>query len=120
MKFDPQKDVKRILFIIIASFIMALNIKTFVHTGGLYPGGATGLTILIQSIGTNFFNIEVPYTLVNLLLKIQLHQAIKTLPCQQLKQQKIPLIYLLILKILMVRLYFIHLIQIHIIFTMMN
>ena len=47
---------------------MALNIKTFVHTGGLYPGGATGLTILIQSIGTKFFNIEVPYTLVNLLL----------------------------------------------------
>ena len=68
MKFEPQKDIKRIIVIIIASFIMALNIKTFVRTGGLYPGGATGLTILIQSIGMQFFNIELPYTIVNLLL----------------------------------------------------
>ena len=68
MKFDPQKDIKRIIVIIISSFVMALNIKTFVRTGGLYPGGATGLTILIQSIGTKFFNIELPYTIVNLLL----------------------------------------------------
>lgn len=68
MKFDPKKDVKRILVIFVASFIMALNLKTFVHTGGLYPGGATGLTILIQSIGLKYFNVEVPYTIVNLLL----------------------------------------------------
>ena len=68
MKFDPKKDIKRIIMIVIASFVMALNIKTFVRTGGLYPGGATGLTILIQSIGTKFFNVEVPYTIVNLLL----------------------------------------------------
>ena len=68
MKFDPKKDMKRILVIIVASFVMALNIKTFVRTGGLYPGGATGLTILIQSIGTKYFNVEVPYTVVNLLL----------------------------------------------------
>ena len=68
MKFDPQKDIKRIIMIVIASFIMALNIKTFVQTGGLYPGGATGLTILIQSIGIQYFHIELPYTLVNLLL----------------------------------------------------
>ncbi|MBR5584358.1 MAG: YitT family protein, partial [Lachnospiraceae bacterium] len=51
MKFDPKKDIKRILVIVVASFVMALNIKTFVRTGGLYPGGATGLTILIQNIG---------------------------------------------------------------------
>lgn len=68
MKFDPKKDVKRILVIFVASFIMALNLKTFVHAGGLYPGGATGLTILIQSIGLKYFNVEVPYTIVNLLL----------------------------------------------------
>lgn len=68
MKFDPQKDIKRIIVICIASLIMALNINTFVRTGGLYPGGATGLTILIQSIGEQFFHVELPYTIVNLLL----------------------------------------------------
>ena len=36
------------ILILVCSVIVALNINTFVHTGGLYPGGATGLSILIQ------------------------------------------------------------------------
>ena len=47
MKFSVKEDGKRILVIFLASLLMALNIKSFVRTGGLYPGGATGLTILI-------------------------------------------------------------------------
>jgi uncharacterized membrane-anchored protein YitT (DUF2179 family) len=47
---------------------MAVNIKTFVRTGGLYPGGATGLTILIQRAGEKFFGIQLPYTVINLIL----------------------------------------------------
>lgn len=70
MTFDLKKDSKRIVVICLASVIMAVNIKTFVSTGGLYPGGATGLTILIQSIFERFFGIAVPYTLVNLLLNV--------------------------------------------------
>lgn len=68
MNFDLKKDIKRIVVICIASVVMALNIKTFVRTGGLYPGGATGLTILIQSIASQFFHVELPYTVINLLL----------------------------------------------------
>lgn len=68
MKFDTKEDGKRILVICLASALMALNIKTFVRTGGLYPGGATGLTILIQHISQAFLGVELPYTLVNLLL----------------------------------------------------
>lgn len=49
---------------------MAVNIKTFVSTGGLYPGGASGLTILIQSVFKNFWGISIPYSLVNLLLNV--------------------------------------------------
>lgn len=70
MTFDLKKDGKRIVVICLASVIMAVNIKTFVSTGGLYPGGATGLTILIQSIFERFLGIKVPYTLVNLLLNV--------------------------------------------------
>lgn len=70
MHFDRKKDIKRTIVICIASVVMAVNIKTFVRTGGLYPGGATGLTILIQAIAQRFFNVEVPYTVVNLLLNI--------------------------------------------------
>lgn len=68
MKFTLKEDGKRILVITAAAFLMALNIKTFVRTGGLYPGGATGLTILFQRIGQMLFRVEMPYTLINLLL----------------------------------------------------
>lgn len=68
MKFDLKEDGKRILVICLASVLMAVNIKTFVQTGGLYPGGVTGLTILIQRAAEMFFHISVPYTPVNLLL----------------------------------------------------
>lgn len=63
-----KREVRKILIIILAALLMAVNIKTFVRTGGLYPGGATGLTILIQRIAELFFHIEIPYSIVNLLL----------------------------------------------------
>ncbi len=68
MKMNWKEDGRRILIVCLAAVIMALNIKTFVRTGGLFPGGATGLTILIQRSARMFFHIEVPYTLVNVIL----------------------------------------------------
>ncbi len=68
MKFEWRKDIRRILAICLASALMAANIKTFVHTGGLYPGGATGLTVLIQRVALLYFDVALPYTLINLAL----------------------------------------------------
>ena len=68
MKFSLKEDGKRILVVCFAAVLMAVNIKSFVRTGGLYPGGATGLTILLQRIGELLFRIEIPYTVLNLLL----------------------------------------------------
>ena len=68
MKFEPKEDIKRIIVVCIAAVIMALNIKSFVRTGGLYPGGATGLALLIQRAGDMFFRVEIPYTVVNVAL----------------------------------------------------
>lgn len=70
MKFSFKEDAKRIIVICIASVIMALNIKTFVRTGGLYPGGVSGLTLLIQRIVELHFGFELPYTLINLILNL--------------------------------------------------
>lgn len=67
----PKKETNiaaRVFVIVIASFIFAVNIKTFVHTGGLIPGGATGLTLLIQEIFDKFFSVSIPYTPVNILI----------------------------------------------------
>ena len=47
---------------------MALNTKTFVNTGGLYPGGVTGLTILIQRIFKLLLDITLPFSVVNIFL----------------------------------------------------
>ncbi len=58
----------RIFIIILASCLMAVNINTFVHTGGLLPGGATGLSLLIQEVALKMFNISLPYTLINVLI----------------------------------------------------
>ena len=60
MKFSVKEDAKRVIVIVIASLLMAGNIKTFVRTGGLYPGGATGMTILIQRAAEMFFHMEIP------------------------------------------------------------
>ena len=60
MKFNPKEDIKRIVVVCLASVIMALNIKSFVRTGGLYPGGATGLALLIQRVAELFFHAAVP------------------------------------------------------------
>ena len=63
-----KKDLVRLLVVCLAAVLMALNIKSFVRTGGLYPGGATGLTLLLQRVFELWFHIELPYTVVNVLL----------------------------------------------------
>ena len=68
MTFSLKEDGRRLLVITLAAVIMALNINTFVHTGGLYPGGMSGLTLLIQRSAQMFFGVSLPYTLINLLL----------------------------------------------------
>ena len=52
------------------SCVMAMNIKSFVRAGGLFPGGFTGLTLLIQQAADKFFHFSVPYSAVNLLLNL--------------------------------------------------
>ena len=68
MTFDLKKDWRRILIVLIASALMAFNIKSFVHAGDLFPGGVTGLTVLIQRLAEKFFGLKLPYSPINLLL----------------------------------------------------
>jgi uncharacterized membrane-anchored protein YitT (DUF2179 family) len=43
---------------------MAFNINTFVHAGGLIPGGFTGLTLLIQEICLRYGGFHIPFSIV--------------------------------------------------------
>lgn len=60
--------IKRLLLIVLASVVMAANIKSFVDAGGLFPGGFNGLTLLIQRSAQQFGGVALPFTAINLLL----------------------------------------------------
>lgn len=60
--------VKRFALVLCGAVIMAINLNTFVHTGGLFPGGFTGVTLLVQEVFLKYARITVPYTLIYLLL----------------------------------------------------
>lgn len=63
-----KKHVTSLICVLIASLIMSINIKSFVRAGNLIPGGFTGLSLLLQrSVGT-FLGIELPYSVINIVL----------------------------------------------------
>lgn len=66
-KEQTRKKYLRPFAVLLAAVIMSLNIKIMVRNGGLYPGGATGLTVLTQTIFEKFFHMEVSYTIINII-----------------------------------------------------
>lgn len=70
MKNDLRKNIMTLAAVTIAAFLMALNTKTFVNTGGLYPGGITGLTILLQRVFRMTFGLTVPFSVINIILNL--------------------------------------------------
>lgn len=63
-------EVKTFLALTIASCVIAFNLKSFVQTGALFPGGFSGVAILIQQIAYKFFNIEIAYSIIYLPLNL--------------------------------------------------
>lgn len=63
-----QKHILSLTCVMIASLIMSINIKSFVRAGNLIPGGFTGLSLLTQRSASMFFNIEIPYSVINISL----------------------------------------------------
>lgn len=69
-KINFKKEIKTIIALTIASCIMAFNLKSFVQTGGLFPGGFSGLTVLIQRVAELFFDLHIPYSALYLPLNL--------------------------------------------------
>ena len=64
------RDAQRILLCISAGVLMAVNLRTFVHAGGLFTGGISGLTVLIQDIFEKYLDIDISYGRLYLLLNL--------------------------------------------------
>ena len=65
-----KTTIIRYILLTAAAAIFAFNLKSFIRTGNLIPGGFSGITVLVQQIGRQFFNVEIPYSLVYLPLNI--------------------------------------------------
>ena len=63
-----KSDIQRLLLVLVGAFVMALNIRIFVRAGDMFPGGFNGLTLLIQRTASQYLHIELPFSLINLLL----------------------------------------------------
>ncbi len=63
-----KHDGMRFLVVLAAAALMALNLRSFVRAGGLFPGGVTGLSVLIQRTLLTYFHLQVPYSVINLCL----------------------------------------------------
>jgi uncharacterized membrane-anchored protein YitT (DUF2179 family) len=55
---------RRLGLVVLGAALMAFNLNTFVHAGGLIPGGFTGLTLLIKEIFQRYLNLTVPFSVV--------------------------------------------------------
>ena len=57
----------RLMGVLAASLLLALNLKSFVQAGDLFPGGFTGLTRLIQRCALEFLGVTLPFAPINLM-----------------------------------------------------
>lgn len=67
MRFEWKRDLRRILIICIAAALSAFNLNTFVRAAGLFPGGFSGLSLLIREIFEKYLHVTLPYAPLNLL-----------------------------------------------------
>lgn len=67
-RFEKNKrwrDAASIVCILLGSFIVAVNMNTFVEQGELVPGGFSGLAKLLQRVGLTFYDTKISFTLLN-------------------------------------------------------
>lgn len=68
--YNTKKELKNILFLTVACCMVAFNLNSFIDAGGLFPGGFSGITVLVQQIFERFFDLEVAYSVIYLPLNL--------------------------------------------------
>lgn len=62
----PQPLAKRLCLVVVGAVLIAFNLCSFVRTAGLFPGGFTGLSLLLQEILQRYAGVHVPYSVLSL------------------------------------------------------
>jgi uncharacterized membrane-anchored protein YitT (DUF2179 family) len=68
MNSTTPVSVKRFVCVIISAGLMAFNINTFIHAGGLIPGGFSGVALLVQQIAQKFGGINLSFGIMLVIL----------------------------------------------------
>ena len=63
-------QVFRLFIITFASILYAWNLRCFAKTAGLFPGGFSGLSLLLQEIIIKFLHITIPFSIFNIALNL--------------------------------------------------
>ena len=63
---NAVNNLRLLVVSVVSSLLLAINMNTFVSTGGLVPGGATGLSLLIKRSLAKFAGLSLPFTPLNL------------------------------------------------------
>lgn len=70
VKTGWKHELTMFISLTLVAALMAFNLKSFVRTGGLFPGGFSGLAILLQQIADVFFDSKLPYSALYLPLNL--------------------------------------------------
>lgn len=70
VKTGWKHELTMFISLTLVAALMAFNLKSFVRTGGLFPGGFSGLAILLQQIADVFFHVKIPYSALYLPLNL--------------------------------------------------
>ncbi|MDR0866903.1 MAG: YitT family protein [Planctomycetota bacterium] len=68
LRHHPASAWRRLVFVIFGAALMAFNINTFVHAGGILPGGFTGVALLTRDIAAKYADISIPFSPIYYLL----------------------------------------------------
>ncbi len=69
-KITLKSELKMLAMLTLGACVFAFNMQSFVNTGGLFPGGFAGITLLITRSASEFLGITIPYSLVYLPLNL--------------------------------------------------
>lgn len=65
MKGRIRIEIKNYMLIVVASALIGINMKSFIGSAGLFPGGFGGIALLVQRIGILYFGVKIPFSFVN-------------------------------------------------------
>ncbi len=65
-----RSHTKSLLLVFASALLMSFSLKVFIEAGELFPGGFTGITVITQRLALRYFEVNIPFGLLYLILNI--------------------------------------------------